>query len=183
MFVCPVPNISQVKMKRRRWASHLGRHTFWHDGRWATLLLGRFTLCDTTAAELLHHSVDLLCGTTDAEPLNPVSLMHAPGVAHIFQRQWRTMLRKYEGLIQSKQTPDKHRSICTLYEDKYHRWGQRTHESPCELAHQSEAKRKQSLYSEANVCRHKCNLEKPPLLIAQITQHKLGVAFSHLERN
>ena len=54
MFVCPVPKISQVKMKRRRRASHLGRDT----------------LCGTTAAELLHYSVDLLCGTTAAELLH-----------------------------------------------------------------------------------------------------------------
>ena len=31
-------------------------------------------------------------------------------------------------------------------------------ESPREFARQSEAKRKQSPQSEANVCRHKCNL-------------------------
>ena len=37
MFVCPVPKISQVKMKRRRRASHLGRKI----------------LCGKTAAELL----------------------------------------------------------------------------------------------------------------------------------
>ena len=54
MFVCPVPKISQVKMKRGRRAS----------------LLGRFTLSGTTVAELLHHSVDLLCGTTTAELLH-----------------------------------------------------------------------------------------------------------------
>ena len=36
----------------------------------------------------------------------------------------------------------------------------RTHESPRELVRQSEAKRKQSPQSEANVCRHKCNLGK-----------------------
>ena len=36
--------------------------------------------------------------------------------------------------------------------------------------------------SEANVCRHKCNLRKSRLLIAQDTQQKLGVAFSYLER-
>ena len=36
----------------------------------------------------------LLCGTTAAELNNPaVSLMHATGVAHIFQRQRRTMLK------------------------------------------------------------------------------------------
>ena len=53
MFVCPVPKISQVKMKRRRRASHLGR----------------FTLSGTTVSKLLHHSVDLLCGTTATELL------------------------------------------------------------------------------------------------------------------
>ena len=37
-------------------------------------------------------------------------------------------------------------------------------ESPRELARQSEAKRKQSPQSEANVCRHKCNLEKTSLI-------------------
>ena len=36
-------------------------------------------------------------------------------------------------------------------------------ESPRELARQSEAKRKQAPQSEANVCRHKCNLKKPRL--------------------
>ena len=46
----------------------------------------------------------------------------------------------------------------------------RTHELPRELARQSEAKRKQAPQSEANVCRHKCNLKKPRLLIAQETQ-------------
>ena len=32
-------------------------------------------------------------------------------------------------------------------------------ESPRELARQTEAKRKQAPQSEANVCRHKCNLK------------------------
>ena len=42
----------------------------WHNGRWATTQLSRFTLCGTTAAELLHYSIDLLCGTTAAELLH-----------------------------------------------------------------------------------------------------------------
>ena len=39
-----------------------------------------------------------------AELNNPVSLMHAPGVAQIFRRrQWRTArTEKYEGLVQSE---------------------------------------------------------------------------------
>ena len=53
----------------------------------ATTQVGRFPLCGTTAAELLLNSVDLLCGTTVAEINNAVSLMHASGVVHIFQRQ------------------------------------------------------------------------------------------------
>ena len=102
MFVCPVPKISQVMMKWRRRASHHGRFTLRYNGR-QTTQLGRFTLshsgrrvhnsvdllCGTTDAEL-HNSVNLRCGTTAAE-LNQPGLMHAPGVAHIFQRQRRTM--------------------------------------------------------------------------------------------
>ena len=53
MFVCSVPKISQVKMKRGRRASHLVR----------------FTLTGTTVAELLHHPLDLLCGRTATELL------------------------------------------------------------------------------------------------------------------
>ena len=53
IFVCPVPKISQVKMKRRRRATHLGR----------------VTLSGTTVAKLLHHSVNLLCGSTATELL------------------------------------------------------------------------------------------------------------------
>ena len=66
MFVCPVPKISQVMMKWRRQASHLGRFTLWHNGRRATQLCRSDLLCGTTAAEL-HNSVDLLYGTTAAE--------------------------------------------------------------------------------------------------------------------
>ena len=70
------------------------------NGRRATQL-DRFTLCGTTAAELhnlvnllrgttaielLHNSVGLLCGTKATKLNNPVSLMHAPGITHIFQR-------------------------------------------------------------------------------------------------
>jgi len=152
MFVCPVPKISQVMMKWRRRASHHGRFTLWHNGRRATRL-GRFTLshngrrvhnsvdllCGTTDADL-HNSVNLLCGTTAAE-LNQPGLMYAPGVAHIFQRQWRTMLKNmkaqskvkfYSGCLTSAnfwkmnalEDSEKHRlivdlqqtlEICTLY--------------------------------------------------------------------
>ena len=53
----------------------------------------------------------------------------------------------------------------------FERWTPRTQESPRELAHQSEAKRKQAPQTEANVCRRrKCDLKKSFLLIAQDTQ-------------
>ena len=80
-------------------------------------------------------------------------------------------------------------TVCTLYKDwanfwkmnalqrqnsrpqqKFGRWTPRTHESPHELMHQYEAKRKQAPQSEANVCWYKYNLKKPCLLIAQDTQ-------------
>ena len=43
----------------------------------------------------------------------------------------------------------------------FERWTPRTHETPRELARQSETKRKQAVQSEANVCRRrrKCNLK------------------------
>ena len=68
VFVCPVPKISQVMVKWRRRASHLGRFTLWHNGCRATQLVN--LLRGITAAEL-HNSVNLLCGITAAE-LNPV---------------------------------------------------------------------------------------------------------------
>ena len=55
----------------------------------------------------------------------------------------------------------------------FERWTPRTHESPRELARQSEVKRKQAPQTDASVCRHdddEYNLEKPLLLIAQDTQ-------------
>ena len=71
MFVYPVPKISQVMMKGHRRASHLGRFTLWNNGRRATQL-SRFTLWHNRRR----------CATKK-QP----GLMHAPGVAHIFQRK------------------------------------------------------------------------------------------------
>ena len=95
-------------------------HTSWSNGT-AELHFSVDLLCGTTAAEL-HNSVDLLCDTTAAElhkphkftlwpekgcratqlsrftlwhkgsPTKP-GLMHAPGIAQIFQRQWWTTLK------------------------------------------------------------------------------------------
>ena len=76
MFVCPVPKISQVMMKRRCRASHLTNIS-------VDLLCGATApelhnsvdlLCGTTTAKL-HNSVDLLCGTTAAELNNSVDLL------------------------------------------------------------------------------------------------------------
>ena len=83
MFVCPVPKILQVMMKWCRRASHLGRFTLWNNGRRATQL-GRFTLWHygRLATQLsrftLWHN-----GRRAKQP----GLMHAPGVARIFQRK------------------------------------------------------------------------------------------------
>ena len=51
----------------------------------------------------------------------------------------------------------------------FKRWMLRTHESPSELVHQSEAKCKQAPQSKANVCRQRqrqwrCNLENTSLI-------------------
>ena len=83
MFVCPVPKISQGMMKWCHRASHLGKFTLWNIGRRATQL-GRFTLWHygRLATQLsrftLWHN-----GRRAKQP----GLMHAPGVARIFQRK------------------------------------------------------------------------------------------------
>ena len=83
MSVSPVPKISQVMMKCRRRAPHLGRFTLWHNRRRATQL-GKFTLWQNggRATQIgkftLWHN-----GRRAKQP----GLMLAPGVAHIFQRQ------------------------------------------------------------------------------------------------
>ena len=82
----------------------------------------------------------------------------------------------------------------TLYEDRIKDLSKRlrTQESPRELVRQSEAKRKQVPQREANVCRRRRQMQSRKNLPyklyrvpnnAQNTQHKLGVAFSYLERN
>ena len=92
-LLCVIPN--------GRRATQLDRFTLWHNGRRTTTQLRNllcvtpndrratqlgFLLFGTMAAEL-HSLVDLLCGTTAAELNNRVSMMHAPGVTHIFQKQ------------------------------------------------------------------------------------------------
>ena len=69
MFVCPVPKISQVMVKWRRRASHLGKFTLWHNGRRAKQL-------GILKCTLWHNGRRTKPG-----------LMHAPVVADIFQRQ------------------------------------------------------------------------------------------------
>ena len=83
MFVCPVPKISQVMVKWRRRASHLGRFTLWHNGCRATQLVN--LLCDKTAADRATQlgKFTLWHNGRRTKP----GLMHAPVVADIFQRQ------------------------------------------------------------------------------------------------
>ena len=79
--------LSQV-MKRRRRASHLGRFTLWNNGRRATQL-SRFTLWHNgcRASQLAGKFTLLHNGRRAKQP----DLMHAPGVAHIFQRKIRRL--------------------------------------------------------------------------------------------
>ena len=83
MFVCPAPKISQVMMKWCRRASHLGRFTLRNNGRRATQL-GRFTLWHygRLATQLSRFTL-----WHNEHRAKQGSLMHAPGVARIFQRK------------------------------------------------------------------------------------------------
>ena len=89
-----------------------------------------------------HISVDLLCGTTTAE---------------IFERWtfWKIRQKQIDSRLSA--------NSWNMYALRRQIVASRTNESPRELARQSEAKRKQLPQSEANVCRHKCNLEKTSL--------------------
>ena len=71
-------------MKRRRRASHLGRFTLLNNGRRATQL-SRFTLWHNgcRASQLAGKFTLLHNGRRAKQP----DLMHAPGVARIFQRK------------------------------------------------------------------------------------------------
>ena len=68
-------------------------------------------------------------------------------------------------------------------EERFTKTGTHDHESPRDLESQNEAQRMLAPQSDANVSRHKCNLKKSRLLIAQDTQKKLGVAFSYIKSN
>ena len=92
------------KIKWRRRASHPGRFTLshngcratqlvtftlWHNGRRATQL-GKFTLWSDIGCRATQLSrFTLWPKGSRTKP----GLMHAPEIAHIFQRQWRTMLK------------------------------------------------------------------------------------------
>ena len=143
MFVCPVPKISQVMMKRRRRASHLGRFTLWHNGRRATQAC-RFTLRRNGRR---------------ATKLGRFTLQHNGRrnflKVNVFKDSAKTFskLLKYVRYTKIQQTFKR----WTLYEDRIKDLGKRlrTHESPRELVRQSEAKRKQAPQNEANVCRRR----------------------------
>ena len=101
MLVCPGPKLSQVMIKWRRQASRLGRFTFWNNGRRATQL-GRFKCTlwhhGRLATQLIrftswHNGRRALqlpgkCSSWHHGRLaKQPGLMHAPGVARIFQRK------------------------------------------------------------------------------------------------
>ena len=90
MFVCPVPKISQVMIKWRRRASHLGRFTLWHSTAVAELQNSVEILCDTLAAEL-HNSVNLPCGTIDC--LQYAFSLLNPSSSYLIQRDCKS--RRY----------------------------------------------------------------------------------------
>ena len=85
MFVWPVPKTLQVMMKWCRRASHLGRFTLRNKGRRRASHLGRFTLWHNRrrASQLAGKFTLWYNGRRAKQP----GLMHAPGVARIFQRK------------------------------------------------------------------------------------------------
>ena len=68
--------------------TQLGRFTLWHNGR-RTTQLGQFTLWHNGCRATQLGQFTLWHNGRRTKP----GLMHAPGVADIFQRQWWTMLK------------------------------------------------------------------------------------------
>ena len=114
MFVCPVPKISQVMMKWRRRASHLGRFTLWHNGRRATQL-SRFTLWHNGRRATQLSRFTLWHNGPRATQLSRFALWHngpraeqpsfidACTRSHThFPKTVTNHAEKYKGLIQSK---------------------------------------------------------------------------------
>ena len=89
MFVCPMPKRSPV-MKWRRLASHLSRFTLWRNIHWTTQLC-RFSWWHSGGREATQLSRFTLWH--NGRCAKQSGLMNAPGVAQIFQWQWRTMLK------------------------------------------------------------------------------------------
>ena len=126
MFVCPVPKISQVMMKWRRRASHLGRFTLWHNGRRATQL-GRFTLWHNSRRATQFSRFTLWRnGRRAKQPYARTSSR-----TH-FQRTTQRKLLKYVRVTKTNSRP----------QETFEKWTPRTLESPHELARQCEAIRK-----------------------------------------
>ena len=96
MFVCPVPKIPQVMMKRRRRATHLGRFTLWHNGRRATHLC-RFTLSHNGRR---------------STKLGRFTLWHN-GRRNLLKDERFERFSKHRSILDLHQTLE----ICTLYED------------------------------------------------------------------
>ena len=80
---CSFVRCRKVMVKWRRRASHLGRFTLWHNGCRATQL-GRFTLWHNGRRATQLGKFTLWHKGRRTKP----GLMHARGVAEIFQRQW-----------------------------------------------------------------------------------------------
>ena len=131
-------------IKWRRQASHLGRFTSWHYGCRATHF-GRFTLWHNGRRNLTANFWKM-SALDDSANTDRCTLYEdsANFLKDDFTKLWQN--------IRPQQT--------------FERWTPRTHELTRELAHQSEAKRKQAPQSEANVCRRRrtCNLEKTSLI-------------------
>ena len=81
MFVCPVQKISQVIMKWRRRASHLGRSIYFVEQRPPSFKSGRFTFRHNfRRATQLGKFTLWNNGRRAKQP----GLMHTAGAAHIF---------------------------------------------------------------------------------------------------
>ena len=160
----------------RRRATQLCKFTLWHNGR--RVKSTRFDACTrrrTHFPKTVTNHAEKYEGSIQSK-----ILLRLFDFSKLFKDERFGRVSKHRSIVDLQQTLEITFYLLfiqqtfkrwTLYEDwiadlskrlKDEHWGH--------TVHQSKAKRKQAPQSKAKMCRHKCNLKKPRLLIAQDTQ-------------
>ena len=179
-FVAQRPPSTQLSgftlWHNRRRATQLCKFTLWHNGR--RVKSTRFdacTRCRTYFPKTVTNHAEKYEGSIQSK-----ILLRLFDFSKLFKDERFGRVSKHRSIVDLQQTLEITFYLLfiqqtfkrwTLYEDRIADLSKRLKDEHWgHTVHQSKAKRKQAPQSEAKMCRHKCNLKKPRLLIAQDTQ-------------